>query len=149
MKERLSNSQAQGTPLRLSMSTALYIGKSNCGHRQSRCLSVSCPRILQIIHSQENMNQNCKHILFAVMLESSIPYIVLNSFPFSLYSMYASMLSLLLVHRSRHFCWPKKFKNQESCYHFVHFWPDINERGCKYLSVLYFCHRIATVSTYQ
>ena len=64
----------------------------------------------------------------------------------------------------------KKFKNQESCHHFVHFWSDIinqkfcahffakillyawylfiNKRGCKYLSVLYFCHRIATLSIF-
>ena len=35
-------------------------------------------------------------------------------------------VSLLLVHHSRQFCLPKKFKNQDRCHHFVHFWPDIS-----------------------
>ena len=123
MTERLCNTQ--GTPLSLSMSTALYIGKSNCGHRQSRCLSVSCPRIPQIIHSHENINQNCMLISFLLLwFESIIPDIVLNSFAFFICFYVCYYVSLWLVHRSRWFCWPKKFKNPEKCHHLVHFWPD-------------------------
>ena len=48
-------------------------------------------------------------------------------------------VSLLLVHHSRQFCLPKKFKNQDRCHHFVHFWPDIsNYKFCANFFLKYF-----------